>query len=201
MIAHLTGRPVHADVDSVVLDVQGVGYLVRATTSVIRAAATLKATSMSVFVHTSVREDAIQLFGFATLSEQRLFERLLTLQGVGPKVALAIVSTYEPADIRRAVENDDVALMQSVPGVGPKVARRIVTELRDKLNDIVPATTVLNATGGDPDKAGVRSYYDPRDALVELGIPLASAEAALRETDSEAPVSDRIRHALQVART
>ncbi|MBC7645030.1 MAG: Holliday junction branch migration protein RuvA [Thermoleophilia bacterium] len=200
MIAHLTGRPVHADADSVVLDVQGVGYLVRATTSVIRAAATLKAASMSVFIHTSVREDAIQLFGFATLSEQRLFERLLTLQGVGPKVALAIVSTYEPTDIRRAVENDDVALMQSVPGVGPKVARRIVTELRDKLNDIVPALTVLNATGGDLVPSD-HTYYDARDALVELGIPLASAEAALRETDSDAPVSDRIRHALQVART
>lgn len=199
MIAHLTGRSLHAQPDSLVLDVGGVGYLVRATTSVIAAASTAGDAPISVFVHTSVREDAIQLYGFQTRSEQLLFERLLTLQGVGPKVALAIVSAHDPADIRMAAQREDVALLQRVPGVGPKVAKRIVTELNGKLDDIVGSSTTLRA---DTSQAAEDiSYIDARDALIELGLAPATAEAALRETDENAPAGERIRQALQVARS
>ena len=194
MIARLTGRSVHVDEESLILDVQGVGYLVRATAGVLRAASRLGA-ELEVHVHTSVREDAIQLFGFASRYEQLVFERLLTLQGVGPKVALSILSTCSPADLRRAADHEDVALLQSVPGVGPKVARRIVTELRDKLADVVPSgVTTLSASVED-----VGSFYDARDALVGLGMSMQAAEAALKDTDEAAPAEQRVRQALTAA--
>src|SRR4051794_8369038 len=109
MIARLQGTCVHLDDESLVLDVQGVGYLVRASTGVLQAAGA-NSKDVTVWVYTNVRDDAIQLFGFATRTEQQVFEKLLSLQGVGPKVALSIVSAYAPADIRRAAEREDTAL-------------------------------------------------------------------------------------------
>lgn len=197
MIALLTGRCAYVEEDVVVLDVNDVGYLLRATADVVREAATAGDRPMTVHVHTNVREDAIQLFGFSTLSQQRLFERLLGLQGVGPRVALSIVSAYGPAEIRRAAQTEDVAMLQSIPGIGPKVARRIVTELRDKLDDIAPTTVTLTAGQG-----GMSStFHDARDALVELGLSLQVAEAALRGTDDDASTDERIRQALKVVRS
>ena len=84
--------------------------------------------------------------------EQTLFERLTQLQGVGPKVAIGVLSSLAPHDVRRATDHDDVALLQSVPGVGPKVARRIVTELKGKLDDIVPAGVTLSASVSEVDR-------------------------------------------------
>jgi holliday junction DNA helicase RuvA len=191
MIARLTGRPVHIDDESLVLDVSGVGYLVRATTGVLQSASRA-GEGFTVHVHTNVRDDAIQLFGFGSLPEQLVFERLLTLQGVGPKLALAILSACTPADLRRAADHEDVALLQSISGVGPKVARRIVTELRDKLGDIVPAG--VTTFGATVEEAG--SFYDAREALVGLGMSLQAAEAALRDTSDDAPAEERIRQAL-----
>jgi Holliday junction DNA helicase RuvA len=198
MIARLTGRCAYVEEDVVVLDVNGVGYQLRATTGVVRAAATAGDAELAVFVHTNVREDAIQLFGFQSLAEQRLFERLLGLQGVGPRVAMSIVSAYGPAEIRRAAQTEDVALLQSIPGIGPKVARRIVTELQGKLDDIAPAMVTLGATDGG---TAVATFYDARDALVELGLSVQVAEAALRDTDDDAPADERIRQALQAVRS
>ena len=195
MIARLRGRCVQIDEEAVVLDVNGVGYLVRATTGVLRAAAMAGDGEVTVFVHTNVREDAIQLFGFASAGEQSVFERLLSLQGVGPKVALSIVSAYAPADIRRAAEHEDVALFQSIPGIGPKVARRIVTELQDKLGDVPLTTTTFGATVDDV------GFYDARDALVGLGMSVQDAEAALKTTDEQTPVDERVRAALQAGRS
>jgi Holliday junction DNA helicase RuvA len=198
MIARLTGTCAYVEDDTVVIDVAGVGYLVKATTDVVRAAMTAAPdAALSVFVHTNVREDAIQLFAFSSLAQQRLFERLLTLQGVGPRVAMSIVSAYGPADIRRAAQSEDLALLQSIPGIGPKVARRIVTELRDKLDDIAPAFTTLGADAPEPATA---TFYDARAALVELGLSVQNAEAALRETDDDASADERVRQALQAVR-
>jgi Holliday junction DNA helicase RuvA len=175
----------------VVLDVGGVGYLVHATTGAVQRAATSK-DELTLHTYLNVREDALQLFGFATLHERMLFERLTAVQGVGPKVALAIVSAYEPAQIARAAQHEDVALLQSIPGVGPKMARRLATELKDKLGDFALATTLTAEV--------VDTFYVARDALVELGIPLAQAEAAVRTTDDDAELDDRVRQALQAVR-
>jgi len=196
MIARLTGRCVHADSETIVVDVGGVGYLVRATTGVIQAAQRAPE-QVTVHVHTNVREDAIQLYGFATYAEQQVFERLTTLQGVGPKVAIAVLSAIAPQDIQRATLTEDVALLQSVPGVGPKVARRIVTELKDKLDDVVPAgvtTFAASVEDGTPD--AMTTFYEAREALVGLGMAIPEAEAALAQTDDAAPAGERVKQAL-----
>ena len=196
MIARLTGRCIHADAESLIVDVGGVGYLVRATTGVIQAAQRAPE-QVTVHVHTNVREDAIQLVGFATHAEQQVFERLTSLQGVGPKVAIGVLSSISPQDIQRATLTEDVALLQSVPGVGPKVARRIVTELRDKLDDIVPAgVTTFAATVQDGAPDAMTTFYEAREALVGLGMSIPEAEAALASTDDAAPAGDRVKQAL-----
>ncbi|MCB0879498.1 MAG: Holliday junction branch migration protein RuvA [Thermoleophilia bacterium] len=197
MIARLVGRCVHADSESLVVDVGGVGYLVRATTGVLQAAQR-DPEQVTVHVHTNVREDAIQLFGFESRSEQQVFERLTSLQGVGPKVAIAVLSSISPQDLQRATLTEDVALLQSVPGVGPKVARRIVTELKDKLDDIVVAgvtTFAAQVSDGTPD--AMTTFYEAREALVGLGMSIPEAEAALAGTDESAGASDRVKQALK----
>ena len=190
----------HADSESIVVDVGGVGYLVRATTGVIQAAQR-DPEAVTVFVHTNVREDAIQLFGFATHAEQQVFERLTSLQGVGPKVAIGVLSAISPQDLQRATLTEDVALLQSVPGVGPKVARRIVTELKDKLDDIVVGgVTTLTAQvrdGGAGASDSMATFYEAREALVGLGMSIPEAEAALADTDEAAPAGDRVKQALK----
>jgi holliday junction DNA helicase RuvA len=197
MIARLTGRCAHLDAESLIVDVGGVGYLVRATTAVLDEARRAPE-EVTVHVHTSVREDAIQLFGFASHAEQQVFERLTQLQGVGPKVAIAVLSTLSPSDIRRAADMEDVALLQSVPGVGPKVARRIVTELKDKLDDLVPVgvTTFAARVDGDGAADAAGSFYEAREALLGLGLSIGEAEAALAGTDDDAPSEARIKQAL-----
>lgn len=192
MIARLSGTCAHVDEESLVVDVGGVGYVVRPTTGVLQRARVGE--QCVVHVHTHVRDDALQLFGFGSYGEQLVFERLLSLQGVGPKVALSIVSAFPPGDIRRAAEHDDVALFQSVPGIGPKVARRIVTELQDKLDGLPLGTTTYRASVTET------TFYDARDALVELGLSVPVAESALRETDEGASTDERVRQALKAVR-
>jgi Holliday junction DNA helicase RuvA len=139
-----------------------------------------------VEIHTIVREDALQLYGFATGDERELFELLLGVNGVGPKVALAIVSGSTPAELRRAIARDDVKRFQAIPGIGLKTAQRVVLELKEKL-------TLVDAgvDGGD----GLTA----RDALVELGWTLVDAERALADVDGSLPVEEQVRHALRQA--
>ena len=197
MIARLTGRCVHADADSLIIDVAGVGYLVRATNAVL-VAARRAPEQVTVHVHTSVREDAIQLFGFASYVEQVVFERLTSLQGVGPKVAIGVLSSLSAQDIRRATDMEDVALLQSVPGVGPKVARRIVTELKDKLDDVVPVgVTTLRAQVEEGGMDAMETFYEAREALLGLGMSVPEAEAALAGTDEDATPTERVKQALK----
>jgi Holliday junction DNA helicase RuvA len=168
---------------AVVVDVHGVGYLVHAAPSVHR----LGDGEVTVEVHTVVREDALQLYGFATAEERELFELLLGVNGVGPKVALAIVSGSSPLELRRAIARDDVKRFQAIPGVGLKTAQRVVLELKAKLT---LADTVDEPGGAD---------LTAREALVELGWTLVDAERALADVDPELPVEDQVRHALRTA--
>ncbi len=184
----------HADAESIVVDVNGVGYLVRATTGVIQAAQR-DPEGVVVHVHTNVREDAIQLFGFATRTEQLVFERLTALQGVGPKVAIGVLSAISPQDLQRATLTEDVALLQSVPGVGPKVARRIVTELKDKLDDVVGSGVTTFSAHVESGDSG-STFYEAREALVGLGMSILEAEASLAGTDKGASASARVKQAL-----
>ncbi len=188
MIATLRGRVVERGAGRIVIDVNGVGYLLAATSSAIRMAVP-DGEEVTVVTHMHVREDALVLFGFATAAERDLFELLLGVSGVGPKAALAIVSGYEPDQIRRAIVTSDHALFTSISGIGRKTAERVVIDLKDKVGALPAAEAAGQAAAPDDHTAA-------RDGLVGLGMTVAEAEAALRATDPELPVGERIRQAL-----
>src|SRR5213079_2846982 len=131
VIARLTGIPVARTADGLVLDVNGVGYLLRVSERAGRKAKEGREVSFDTYLH--VREDVLQLYGFAEPAERELFEQLLSVSGVGPKVALAIVSGSPPAELRRAIALDDTARFEAIPGIGKKTAQRVVLELKEKL--------------------------------------------------------------------
>jgi Holliday junction DNA helicase RuvA len=183
VIARLRGKPVVNGPEGLVLDVGGVGYLVAATPSAMRKADGADEVSLETYLH--VREEALQLYGFADRAERELFVQLLTVNGVGPKVALAIVSGSPPAELRRAIVLEDAVRFQAIPGIGKKTAERIVLELKEKI-------------GTDPSPAPAGGVT-ARDALVELGYSLLDAEAALAHVDRDLPVEEQVRLALRQA--
>jgi Holliday junction DNA helicase RuvA len=189
MIARLRGRPAARTSDGLVLDVNGVGYLVAATPSVLRRAGAGSELTVETYLH--VREDALQLYGFADGEERELFVHLLTVSGVGPKVALAVVSGSPPGELRKAIALGDHARFQAIPGIGKKTAERIVLELREKLGSVSDAG--LAAVADSP------GHLVARDALVELGYTLVDAERALAEVDPELPPEERVKLALRGA--
>ena len=188
MIARLRGKPVASTPEGLVLDVGGVGYLVAATPSAVRKADGLEEVTVETYLH--VREDVLQLYGFAERSERELFIQLLSVNGVGPKVALAIVSGSPAEELRRAIVREDTARFQAIPGIGKKTAERIVLELKEKL--AVAAIAPVSA-------ADVDDHVVARDALVELGYSIADAERALAQTDADASPEERVRQALRRA--
>ena len=189
MIARLRGKPVASTPEGLVLDVGGVGYLVAATPSAVRKADGADEVTVETYLH--VREDALQLYGFAERAERELFVQLLSVNGIGPKVALAIVSGSAAEELRRAIVREDTARFQAIPGIGKKTAERIVLELKEKLAATVSIAPV-NAAGAD-------EHVVARDALVELGYSLVDAERALAETDPDAAPEERVRQALRRA--
>src|ERR671922_372581 len=189
MIARLRGRPVARDAEGLVLDVGGVGYRVAAPRAGIRKAD--GADEVVLDTHLHVREDALQLYGFAEPAERELFEQLLAVSGVGPKVALAIVSGYSPAELQRAIVREDAALFQSIPGIGKKTAQRVVLELKEKIAPLA-AVEAPHLGAGD-------GHIVARDALVELGYSVAEAEQRLAEIDPDLPPAERVRQALRAA--
>lgn len=188
MIARLRGRPVARRADGLVLEVGGIGYLVQATPSVLCKAGGTEEVTVETYLH--VRDDALQLYGFAGAAERELFEQLLSVSGVGPKVALAIVSGSTPAELRRAIALEDTARFQAIPGIGKKTAQRVVLELKEKLGGDEAAAS--SPPGGAPQIVA-------REALVELGYSLVEAEQALAGTDPDLPPEERVRQALRAA--
>ena len=187
MIARLRGRPVANTPEGLVVDVGGVGYLVAATPAAVRAADGAPEIALHTYLH--VREDALQLYAFAEPAERELFEHLLAVNGVGPKVALAIVSGSPPDELRRAIALEDTARFQAIPGIGKKTAQRVVLELKEKLGGAVEA-----APSDSP-----KPHLVARDALVELGFSVVEAERALAGVDPELPPEERVRQALKAA--
>jgi Holliday junction DNA helicase RuvA len=187
VIARLRGKPVANTPEGLILDVGGVGYLVHATPTAVRKGAAADEITVETYLH--VREDTMQLYGFADREERELFVHLLSVSGVGPKVALAIVSGSPAAELRRAIVREDAARFQAIPGIGKKTADRIVLELKEKLGDplLAPASE-----SGD-------SHVVARNALVELGWSLLDAERALAEVDDDLPPEERVRLALKSA--
>ena len=174
MIGALTGRIVDKQPERLVVDVQGVGYQLHVPLSTFYELGDPGAT-VSLRVHTYVREDTLALYGFATLLELQVFERLITISGVGPRLALAVLSGIEPPDLVRAVMQGDVDRLTRIPGIGKKTAERIGLELKDRL----PA-----GLGGEPDSGGETpsggDQGDAVSALLNLGYHRTAAEREVR---------------------
>ncbi len=181
MISRLRGTVAARTAAGLVLDVGGVGYLLAATPRV----AARVGEEATVDTYLVVREDALQLYGFASADERELFELLLGVSGVGPKVALAIVSGSTPVELRRAIARDDTARFEAIPGIGRKTAQRVIMELKEK------AISADAGTAG----GGVLA----RDALVELGWSVVDAERALADVDESLPIEEQVRSALRRA--
>ena len=195
MIASLRGVLTEKTATHCVVETGGVGYLVGVSTQTARV---LPAPGDPVFLHTHlvVREDAQLLFGFAELEERRLFELLITVSGVGPKVALAVLSGLRPADLARAIRDENLAVLVGVPGVGRKTAERLVVDLRDKL-EIMTAPAPAGPARGVLPRA--ERWDDAVAALVRLGYSPPQATQAVRrvaDEDEELSLEDVVRRAL-----
>ena len=169
MIAHLSGTLLEKHVQRIVVDVGGVGYDVAVPLSTFYTVGEPGA-RVALRIHTHVREDALQLFGFGTALELTLFERLISVSGIGPKVALSVLSGIEPEQLVRAIRSGDVARLVKIPGVGKKTAERLVVELRDRLPDVAAAEPTAAAESGDDLRDDLLS------ALGNLGYQKATVE-------------------------
>jgi Holliday junction DNA helicase RuvA len=179
MIGYLQGKLLKITPERALIDVSGVGYEVNVPLStyyeIERAG---PAAQVQLHIHTHVREDAFVLYGFWSEREKQLFEKLLSVNGIGPRGAQVVLSGMAPDDLVQALAQGDVARLVTIPGVGKKTAERMVLELRDKMRDLGPASTVAAAAAPSDDLMG---------ALVSLGYKPALAERAAAEVRKENP--------------
>ena len=185
MIAWLKGALVEKHPSRVVVDVGGVGYDVQVPLSTFYGLGEPGAI-VALRIHTHVREDQIALFGFSTTLEQDLFERLIAINGIGPKLGLAVLSGIEPADLVRAIRVQDVARLTKIPGVGKKTAERIGLELKDRLPDVTIEAPGPAAETGRPED---QLRDDLLSALVNLGYQAAAAEKAIDRVLNATPAA------------
>jgi len=180
VIAHLRGRLFAKHPNRLIVDVNGVGYDVAVPLSTFYGLGEPGA-EIALRIHTHVREDALLLYGFATVLEQDLFERLIGISGIGPKVALAVLSGIEPKELVRAVERGDVARLTAIPGVGKKTSERMVLELKDRL----PRAQAGEAGADAAEAPQLRE--DVLSALINLGYHRPLAEKAVDAARNATP--------------
>lgn len=173
MIAHLRGRIFDKQPNRIIVDVNGVGYDVAVPLSTFYGLGEAGA-DITLRIHTHVREDALLLYGFATRLEQELFERLISVSGIGPKVGLSVLSGIETSELIKAIQRSDLARLTAIPGVGKKTAERIVLELKDRLP---LAAHTQSADGGSVEPSDLKD--DVLSALVNLGYQRTLAEKAV----------------------
>jgi Holliday junction DNA helicase RuvA len=177
VIAQLRGAIVEKHPSRLIVDAGGVGYDVQVPLSTFYVLGE-PGTAVTLRIHTHVREDVIALYGFATTLEQSLFERLIAISGIGPKLALAVLSGIEPAELIKAIRLQDVARLTAIPGIGKKTAERIGLELKDRL----PATLQAAGQGAAPKTPGDSLRDDLLSALLNLGYQRGAAERAIDRT-------------------
>ena len=196
MIAHLRGRIFEKHPNRIVVEVNGVGYDVAVPLSTFYGLGD-PGGDIALRIHTHVREDALALYGFATALEQELFERLIGISGIGPKLALAVMSGIEPIDLVRAIERGDLARLTAIPGVGKKTAERIVLELKDR----VPRAPAVTGPAGGGDRVAPALRDDLLSALMNLGYhrPLAerAVDAALQAIGVDSGFERTLKQALR----
>ena len=191
MIARLTGRVAEKLEDRVILDVNGVGYEVFAPGSTLSRVGPV-GTALILHTVTHVREDVLQLYGFLSVDEKRLFESVTSVSGIGPKIGLAVLSALAPPEFRRAILEKNLGALTGISGVGRKTAERLVVELRDRMGE---GLALGPAVVGTPSV-----FQDAVTALVTLGYPRAAAVRSVREAidalEGDPPVEDVVRKAL-----
>ena len=190
MIAHLIGTITEKTDNSVIVDVHGVGYEVTLPNP--DAEQLHLDDQVKIYTYHAVRENAEELYGFSTLAAKRLFELLLSVNSIGPKAAISILSLGAPEEVRNAIANTDSAFIAKASGVGKKSAERVIIDLRDKVglpSKIGSSTIELSAPITAEDEA--------LDALIALGFPLKEATAALSAVDPSLSVEERIKSALK----
>jgi Holliday junction DNA helicase RuvA len=196
MIAFLRGRIADKRPNRVTIDIQGVGYDVYVPLSTYYDIGD-EGAEVALRVYTHVREDALQLYGFLTDLERQLFERLIGISGIGPKLAIAVLSGMDPRDLLGAVQRGDLARLTGIPGVGRKTAERIVLELKDRLTQLSASV----APGAEETAAGPeRLRLDLLSALQNLGYHRPQAENAIDstlDTMSEPTFEDALKTALR----
>ncbi len=189
MIAHIEGEVSEKFLNSIIVDVHGVGYEIGL--SQIDAEATNVGERRKFYTYHAIRENAEDLYGFSSLMAKKIFELLISVNGVGPKAAMAILSLATPEEVRNAIANADAAFVSKASGVGKKSAERVIVDLKDKvgLPTKYGATEVKIAIVPEDDEA--------LDALMALGFPLKEATEALAKVDANLSVEERIRLALK----
>ena len=197
MIASLAGRLAAKHPGGVIIDVQGVGYDVLIPLSTYYRLPDPEQ-PVSLTIHTHVREDAIQLFGFSTSREKDAFLMLLGVSGIGPKLALSVISSLSVDDLAAAIRNDDQKTLASVPGIGKKSAARLVLELTDKVEKLGAAAGPRAAKADEPSG---KLMDDALSALVNLGYKSADVKDVIKQVlagrNGDTPLQDLIRAALQ----
>lgn len=188
MIGYLSGKIISAKPTRLLLDVSGVGYDVNISINTFEKI-TDKPT-VSLFIYTSVKEDSISLFGFFTESEREMFELLISVNGIGPKLALSVLSGIQTGDLRHAINSGDISRIVSIPGIGRKTAERLVLELKSKVDRI---------TGDGETEISFSVKNEAVAALTTLGYNSKLAEKCVRDLlagEPDAPIEDLIRKAL-----
>ncbi|MEL6721888.1 MAG: Holliday junction branch migration protein RuvA [Pseudomonadota bacterium] len=202
MIGLLRGQVAHKQPPMLILDVQGVGYELQAPMSTFYQLPT-EEVPVTLYTHLAVREDAQILYGFANLAERTLFRTLLKVNGVGGKMALAILSGMSHTEFTQAIQTGNVAALTGLPGVGKKTAERLILDMKDRLpGTTVPAQPGSTTQPATPAPATSGARNDALGALLALGYKPAEAQRMLKTiTDDTLPVEDMIRQALQTTRT
>ena len=190
MIAHIEGEVSEKFLNSIIVDVHGVGYEI--CLSQIDAETTNVGERKKFYTYHAIRENSEDLYGFSSLMAKKIFEMLISVNGVGPKAAMAILSLAKPEEVRNAIANADTAFVSKAAGVGKKSAERVIVDLKDKVGlptkyGATEAVTIQNQPKND----------EALDALMALGFPLKEATDALAKVDRDLPVEERIRLALK----
>ena len=190
MIAHLVGEVVEKFGSSLIIDVNGVGYEMMVPMPDFEACNLGE--ERKFYTYHSVRENAEELYGFSSLMAKKIFELLISVQGVGPKAGIAILSLAEAEEVRNAIANADTAFVAKASGVGKKTAERVIVDLRDKVG--IPSHYGATEVKSVKMEAG---SDEALDALIALGFPLKEATAILEKVDPSLPVEERIKLALK----
>ena len=196
MIAFLKGKLFHIMKDSIILNVNNVGYRLLLPNSALAKLLNVEEV-LTVYTYLAVRDDNLQLYGFLYADELEIFTKIISVSGVGPKNALSLISTYSPLDIKNIISTRDIVSLTKVPGIGKKTAERIVLELKDKFKDIVPSKTVAGVLRDNNESSVIDDAVKGLKALGYSAKEAANAVSKVFESNKHKDASELIKEALK----